>query len=204
MNYVKDILARKGYKAIAVAPDTTVLTALKVMADNNIGSVVVMADAIYKGIVTERDYSRKVILKGKNSTDTKVSEIMSSELPHIRPDDTVEHCMELMTNSNIRYLPVFKNDHGRRCPRTRACTSSNVPAATPRCVHGRASVVSFARTRTGPVRRGSAASALSNPQMQPTGRGGQRSARALSSLRPESGSVDLCGHQHDGLQLEIP
>lgn len=110
MNYVKDILARKGYKAIAVAPDTTVLTALKVMADNNIGSVVVMADAIYKGIVTERDYSRKVILKGKNSTDTKVSEIMSSELPHIRPDDTVEHCMELMTNSNIRYLPVFKND----------------------------------------------------------------------------------------------
>ena len=110
MNYVKDILARKGYKAIAVAPDTTVLTALKVMADNNIGSVVVMADAIYKGIVTERDYSRKVILKGKNSTDTKVSEIMSSELPHIRPDDTVEHCMELMINSNIRYLPVFKND----------------------------------------------------------------------------------------------
>ena len=110
MNYVKDILARKGYKAIAVAPDTTVLTALKVMADNNIGSVVVMADDIYKGIVTERDYSRKVILKGKNSTDTKVSEIMSSELPHIRPDDTVEHCMELMTNSNIRYLPVFKND----------------------------------------------------------------------------------------------
>ena len=81
------------------------------MADNNIGSVMVMKDGQYLGIVTERDYSRKVILKGKNSTDTKVSEIMSADLPHIKPDDTVEHCMELMTNSNIRYLPVFRNDH---------------------------------------------------------------------------------------------
>jgi len=111
MNHVKDILARKGRHAISVLPDTTVLTALKVMADNNIGSVMVMKDGKYLGIVTERDYSRKVILKGKNSTDTKVSEIMSSDLPHIRPDDTVEHCMELMTSSNIRYLPVFRNDH---------------------------------------------------------------------------------------------
>ena len=111
MNHVKDILARKGRHAISVLPDTTVLTALKVMADNNICSVMVMKDGKYLGIVTERDYSRKVILKGKNSTDTKVSEIMSSDLPHIRPDDTVEHCMELMTSSNIRYLPVFRNDH---------------------------------------------------------------------------------------------
>ncbi len=61
-------------------------------------------------MITERDYSRKVILKGKNSTDTKVKEIMTSDLPHINPDDTVEHCMELMTNSKIRYLPVFVND----------------------------------------------------------------------------------------------
>ena len=111
MNHVKDILSRKGRNAISVLPDTTVLDALKVMADNNIGSVMVMKDGKYMGIVTERDYSRKVILKGKNSTDTKVSEIMSADLPHIKPDDTVEHCMELMTNSNIRYLPVFKNDH---------------------------------------------------------------------------------------------
>jgi CBS domain-containing protein len=111
MNHVKDILSRKGRNAISVLPDTTVLDALKVMADNNIGSVMVMKDEKYLGIVTERDYSRKVILKGKNSTDTQVSEIMSSDLPHIKPDDTIEHCMELMTNSNIRYLPVFKNDH---------------------------------------------------------------------------------------------
>ena len=111
MNHVKDILSRKGRNAISVLPDTTVLDALKVMADNNIGSVMVMKDGKYMGIVTERDYSRKVILKGKNSTDTHVSEIMSSDLPHIKPDDTIEHCMELMTNSNIRYLPVFRNDH---------------------------------------------------------------------------------------------
>jgi CBS domain-containing protein len=110
MNHVKDILSRKGRSSISVEPDTTVLNALSVMADNNIGSVLVVRDGKYMGIVTERDYSRKVILKGKNSTDTKVSEIMSSELPHIKPDDTIEHCMELMTNSNIRYLPVFKND----------------------------------------------------------------------------------------------
>ena len=109
MNHVSDILLRKGNKAISVLPDTTVINALTVMADNNIGSVLVMDGEKYMGLVTERDYSRKVILKGKNSTDTKVSEIMSSDLPHIKPEDTIEHCMELMTDSNIRYLPVFKN-----------------------------------------------------------------------------------------------
>ncbi len=111
MNHVKDILLRKGHKAISVLPDTTVINALRVMADNNIGSVLVTNGEEYMGLVTERDYSRKVILKGKNSTDTKVSEIMSSDLPHIKPDDTIEHCMELMTDSNIRYLPVFKNNN---------------------------------------------------------------------------------------------
>jgi CBS domain-containing protein len=111
MYHVSDILSRKGRNAISVVPDSTVIDALKVMAANNIGSVLVMKEGKYMGLITERDYSRKVILKGKNSTDTKVSEIMTSDLPHIKPDDTVEHCMELMTNSNIRYLPVFKNDH---------------------------------------------------------------------------------------------
>ena|SRR5690242_883193 len=111
MNHVKDILQRKGRSPIAVSPDTTVLQALKMMAENNIGSVLVMQEGKYMGIMTERDYSRKVILKGKSSTDTKVSEIMSSDLPHVKPDDTVDHCMELMTSGNIRYLPVFKNSH---------------------------------------------------------------------------------------------
>ncbi len=101
MNHVSDILSRKGSNAISVTPDTPVIDALKVMADNNIGSVLVMENNKYMGLITERDYSRKVILKGKNSTNTKVSEIMTSDLPHIKPGDTVEHCMELMTDSKI-------------------------------------------------------------------------------------------------------
>jgi CBS domain-containing protein len=107
MNKISNILSRKGHKAISVSPETSVLDALKVMAENNIGSVVVMQDGKFLGIITERDYSRKVILKGKNSTDTKVIEIMTSEFPPLKPSDTVEHCMELLSQANIRYLPVF-------------------------------------------------------------------------------------------------
>ncbi|HSV11427.1 MAG TPA: CBS domain-containing protein [Hanamia sp.] len=110
MNRISDILSRKGNKAISVLPETSVLDALKVMAENNIGSVVVMKNEKFKGIITERDYSRKVILKGKNSTDTKVSDIMTTEFPHLKPTDTVEYSMELLTKNNIRYLPVFEED----------------------------------------------------------------------------------------------
>ena len=107
MNRISHILSRKGKNAIHVSPDASVLDALKVMADNNIGSVVVMQNNQFKGIMTERDYSRKVILKGKNSTNTKVSEIMTEEFPELKPDDSVEFCMKLLTENNIRYLPVF-------------------------------------------------------------------------------------------------
>ncbi len=109
MNRVTDIISRKGSAAISVKPDTSVFDALKIMAEKNIGSVMVMEDDEYLGIVTERDYSRKVILKGKHSTSTLVSEIMTSDLPHVSPEDTIDHCMELMTNNGIRYLPVFRN-----------------------------------------------------------------------------------------------
>ena len=88
----------------------SVIEALEIMAEKNIGSVVVMQDEQYMGIMTERDYSRKVILKGKHSTSTKVSEIMSTDMPSVKPNDTVEHCMELMTSKNIRYMPVFENN----------------------------------------------------------------------------------------------
>ena len=107
MKKVSDILYHKGSRVTSIAPDTTVLEALKIMADQNIGSVMVMDGNQYLGIMTERDYSRKVILKGKNSTDTKVSEIMSSDFPRVEPADTIEHCMLLMSEKNIRYLPVF-------------------------------------------------------------------------------------------------
>ncbi|HLK31333.1 MAG TPA: CBS domain-containing protein [Puia sp.] len=111
MKKVADILAHKGSRAgsITVGPDTTVLEALKIMADKNIGSVMVMRDDEYLGIMTERDYSRKVILNHKSSTDTKVSEIMSDDLPRVSPYDTVDFCMQLMSDKNIRYLPVFDN-----------------------------------------------------------------------------------------------
>ena len=109
MNLIHNILSRKGHRAISVSPDTSVLDALKVMAENNIGSVVVKQDGKFLGIITERDYSRKVILKGKNSTDTKVNEIMATDFPDLKPADTVEYCMELLTQNNIRYLPVFED-----------------------------------------------------------------------------------------------
>jgi CBS domain-containing protein len=107
MTTVKDILARKA-ATVTVALHSTVLDALKLMAEKNIGSVIVTdADGNYMGIVTERDYSRKVVLKGKNSTTTPVEEIMTTDLPTVSPRDTVEHCRQLMTAQNIRYLPVF-------------------------------------------------------------------------------------------------
>jgi CBS domain-containing protein len=108
MRSVSALISRKGANIVSVAPDTSVLDALKIMAEKNIGSVVIMENDKYLGIMSERDYSRKVILKGKNSTDTKVSEIMLSDLPSVRPSDTIDHCMELMTAKNIRYMPVFE------------------------------------------------------------------------------------------------
>lgn len=110
MKKVADILAHKGARVTSVTPQTTVLDALRIMADQNIGSVMVMEGNQYFGIMTERDYSRKVILKGKSSTDTPVAEIMSQDFPKVGPNDTVEFCMEVMSDKNIRYLPVFENE----------------------------------------------------------------------------------------------
>src|SRR6202012_2074338 len=111
MKKVSHILAHKrGDPITSVTPQTTVLAALQIMADQNIGSVLVLEGNQYRGIMTERDYSRKVILKGKSSTDTPVAEIMSRDFPAVSPNDTVEFCMQLMSEKNIRYLPVFEND----------------------------------------------------------------------------------------------
>ncbi len=110
MKKVAHILGHKSRGIIAVSPDTTVLEALRIMANQNIGSVMVMEADQYLGIMTERDYSRKVILLGKSSTDTPVAEIMSRDFPAVTPNDTVEFCMQLMSEKNIRYLPVFEND----------------------------------------------------------------------------------------------
>ena len=109
MKSVKHILARKGSNVIAVPANTTVLNVLKLMAEKNIGSVVVKEAEDYLGLVTERDYARKIILMGKHSDDTTVGEIMSTGLPRITPETSIETCMVVMSENNIRYLPVF--DH---------------------------------------------------------------------------------------------
>jgi CBS domain-containing protein len=111
MNRVKDILSRKGATVYSLPSSATVLEALEIMSDKNIGSLVITDEqGKYKGIVSERDYSRKVALKGKSSTNTLVFEIMSMDSVRISPFDTVEYCMQTMTDNNIRYLPVFVND----------------------------------------------------------------------------------------------
>ena len=107
---VADILLRKGSHITSVSPQTSVIQALEIMADQNIGSVVVMGDGQYKGVMTERDYSRKIALQGKPSTDTSVGEIMSSDMPRVTPSDQIEYCMQLMSDKNIRYLPVFEGN----------------------------------------------------------------------------------------------
>ena len=109
MKKVADILNRKGKSTIAVSPQTTVIDALRLMADKNIGSVLVMSGDDYLGLMTERDYSRKIILVGRSSNDTTVADIMSTDLPSVQPNDSIDHCMQLMSEKHIRYLPVFTN-----------------------------------------------------------------------------------------------
>lgn len=107
---VSSILARKGGRVITIDAGTSVLDALKLMADKNIGSVIVLENGEYVGLMTERDYARKVILKGKASHETLVRDIMSTGLPRILPENSIDTCMHIMSESNIRYLPVFIDD----------------------------------------------------------------------------------------------
>jgi CBS domain-containing protein len=110
MKKVSDILKRKGKATISVSAQTTVLDALRLMAERNIGSVMVLNGEEYAGLITERDYSRKVILKGRSSTDTLVADIMTTDLPTVHPSDSIEHCMQLLSEKHIRYLPVFEDN----------------------------------------------------------------------------------------------
>lgn len=109
MLQVKHLLAEKGHDIHAVGPDEPVLNAIRVMADRYIGALLVMRGDELVGIVSERDYARKVILKGRHSDDTSVSEIMSPNVLTVGPEDTVETCMRLCTDQRVRHLPVV--DH---------------------------------------------------------------------------------------------
>jgi CBS domain-containing protein len=104
---VRDILQDKGREIWRVSPQTSVFDALRLMADRNIGALLVLEGEKLAGIFSERDYARKVILKGKASKDTAVAEIMTAVVVTVRPSQTVEECMELMTANRIRHLPVL-------------------------------------------------------------------------------------------------
>lgn len=108
---VRDVLRNKGSQVHSVAPDDTVFDTLKVLAERDIGAVLVLQGGKPVGIFTERDYARQVILKGKHSQDTPVREVMTSRVVFVRPDNTVEDCMALMTDKRVRHLPVLENDN---------------------------------------------------------------------------------------------
>jgi len=108
MKKVIDILAKKGSNVISVSPEAKIISALQIMQDKNIGSVVVIQEGKYMGILTERDYARKVILLDKNSSETSVAEIMTTDLPLIDRTTSLESCMVIMSEKNIRYLPVVE------------------------------------------------------------------------------------------------
>jgi CBS domain-containing protein len=102
----RHLLEVKGPDVWSIGPNATVYDALRMMADKQVGALLVMEDEKLVGIISERDYARKVILVGKTSRETLVREIMSSKLFTIHPDQTVEEAMELMTNHHVRHLPV--------------------------------------------------------------------------------------------------
>ena len=110
MRTVKDILNAKGNDIWSVNPDDTVFDAIKLMADKEVGSLLVMDGGKLAGIVTERDYARKVVLEGKSSRNARVSEVLTSEVLCATPERTIDECMALMTDKRARHLPVVDGD----------------------------------------------------------------------------------------------
>ncbi len=110
MKLVNHLLDAKGRNIVSIAPGASVFDAIKLMADAAVGSLLVMDGGELRGIVTERDYARKVILKGRSSESTNVSEIMTAEVFATSGAETVKACMELMTEKRIRHLPVVEGD----------------------------------------------------------------------------------------------
>ena len=108
MKTVKEILQANSGKVLSIAPDASVLDALKLMAELEVGALVVLDGDRLAGIFSERDYARKVILFGKSSKDTLVSEIMTRKVVCVNPEQSIEDCMALMTDKRIRHLPVLQ------------------------------------------------------------------------------------------------
>lgn len=110
MKLVKNILNTKGNDIWHIAPDDSVLDAIRMMAEKGVGALLIMENEKLAGIVSERDYARKVILKGRSSEKTPVKDIMTAEVVCASPEQTVEDCMSLMTENRIRHLPVLQDE----------------------------------------------------------------------------------------------
>lgn len=111
MQTVQDILERKGRDVWSAGPDMTVLEALGLLKDKNIGALVVLDEGKLVGIFSERDYARKIALRGRSSSDTALREVLTGRVLCVRPSRTVDECMALMSDKHIRHLPVV-DDHG--------------------------------------------------------------------------------------------
>jgi CBS domain-containing protein len=111
MANVKHLLKQKSHSIYAIEPDDPVLEAIRQMAEHGVGALLVMKGSELVGIVSERDYARKVILLGRSSSEIPVRQIMSAPVLTVRPDQTVQECMQLMTDKRVRHLPVV--EHGQ-------------------------------------------------------------------------------------------
>ncbi len=109
MKTVKHIVQNKSNAIYSVEPGTSVLDALQVMMDKNISALLVMEGADLKGIFTERDYARKIILQGKSSKETLIADVMTADLETIKLNSSIDQCMQIMTNRHIRHLPIVED-----------------------------------------------------------------------------------------------
>jgi CBS domain-containing protein len=110
MKTVKQLLQSKGGEVWSIAPEAMVYDALKLMAEKGVGALMVLEAGQVAGIISERDYARKVSLQGKSDRTTSVGEIMTARVVYVRPEQTIEDCMALMTDKRIRHLPVIEDD----------------------------------------------------------------------------------------------
>ncbi|QLQ28329.1 CBS domain-containing protein [Pseudoxanthomonas mexicana] len=110
MRTVRQLLGSKTPEIFAVSPDASVLDAIRLMAEKGVGAVLAMQGSRLCGIVSERDYARKVVLQGRSSSNTPVRDIMTAKVVTVGPDDSVDHCMQVVTEHRIRHLPVAEGD----------------------------------------------------------------------------------------------
>ncbi len=110
MKHVRHILEKKGQKIYSISPDNTVFSALEIMAEKDIGALLVLDNNQLVGILSERDYARKCALVGRSSKEELVKEIMTTEVVYVNLDQTIKECMALMSDKHIRHLPVFDGD----------------------------------------------------------------------------------------------